>query len=75
MKTLDQAYLDFNFEKMVQEQLVGTAKAINAYDECCGRYVGENRSALIWEGKNGESEQWSFEQLDVVSAQLGKLFK
>ncbi len=70
MKTLDQAYLDFNFEKMVQEQLVGTAKAINAYDECCGRYVGENRSALIWEGKNGESEQWSFEQLDAVSAQL-----
>ncbi len=27
MKTLDQAYLDFNFEKMVQEQLVGTAKS------------------------------------------------
>ncbi len=30
----------------------------------------QNRSALIWEGKNGESEQWSFEQLDAASAQL-----
>ncbi len=75
MKTLDQAYLDFNFEKMVQEQLAGTATAINAYVECCGRYVGANRPALIWEGKNGESSQWTFDQLDEASGQLANYFK
>ena len=75
MKTLDQAYLDFNFENMLQEQLVGATQAINAYEECCGRYVGQNRTALIWDGKNGESEQWSFEQLAEASAQLAHYFK
>ena len=75
MKTLEQAYRDFNFEKMVTEQLVGTPKSINAYDECCGRYVGQNRTALIWEGKNGESEQWTFEQLDLASAQLANYYQ
>ena len=75
MKTLEQAYRDFNFEKMVTEQLVGTPSSINAYDECCGRYVGQNRTALIWEGKNGESEQWTFEQLDLASAQLANYYQ
>ena len=75
MKTLEQAYRDFNFEKMVAEQLVGTPSSINAYDECCGRSVGQNRTALIWEGKNGESEQWTFEQLDLASAQLANYYQ
>ena len=48
---------------------------MNAYIECCQRYVGQQKTALIWEGKNGESEQWSFEQLDVASAQLANYFK
>lgn len=42
MKTLEQAYADFNFENMVQEHLVGSAENINAYTECCGRYLGQN---------------------------------
>ena len=70
MKTLEQAYADFNFENMVQEHLVGNAENINAYTECCGRYLGQNRTALIWEGKNGDAEQWTFEQLAVASGQL-----
>ena len=75
MKTLEQAHQEFNYEQLIQEQLVGQPNAINAYIECCQRYVGQKKTALIWEGKNGESEQWSFEQLDVASAQLANYFK
>ena len=75
MKTLEQAHQEFNYEQLIQEQLVGQPNAMNAYIECCQRYVGQQKTALIWEGKNGESEQWSFEQLDVTSAQLANYFK
>ena len=75
MKTLEQAHQEFNYEQLIQEQLVGQPNAVNAYIECCQRYVGLQKTALIWEGKNGESEQWSFEQLDVASAQLANYFK
>ena len=75
MKTLEQAHQEFNYEQLIQEQLVGQPNAINAYIECCQRYVGLQKTALIWEGKNGESEQWSFEQLDVASAQVANYFK
>ena len=75
MKTLEQAHQEFNYEQLIQEQLVGQPNAINAYIECCQRYIGQQKTALIWEGKNGESEQWSFEQLDVASAQLANYFK
>lgn len=75
MKTLEQAYRDFNYEQQIAEQLIGSAAQINAYTECCGRYLGQNKTALIWEGKNGESESWSFEQLDEASSQLANYFK
>lgn len=74
MKTLEQAHQEFDFEKLIAEQLVGTADAINAYNECCGRYVGQNKVALIWQGKNAESEQWTFEQLADASGKLANYF-
>ncbi len=51
MKTLQQAYLEFDYAKLIDEQLAGTPQSINAYEECCGRFVGLNKVALIWEGK------------------------
>lgn len=75
MKTLEQAHQEFNYEQLIQEQLVGQPNAVNAYIECCQRYIGQQKTALIWEGKNGKSEQWNFEQLDVASAQLANYFK
>ncbi|MFW1857206.1 AMP-binding protein [Acinetobacter defluvii] len=74
MKTLEQAHQEFDFEKLIAEQLVGTVDAINAYNECCGRYVGQNKVALIWQGKNAESEQWTFEQLADASGKLANYF-
>ena len=35
MKTLEQAHQEFNYEQLIQEQLVGQPNAINAYIECC----------------------------------------
>ena len=74
MKTLEQAHQEFNYEALITQQLVGTAQASNAYVECCERYLGLNKIALIWEGKNGESEQWSFEQLAEASGKLANYF-
>lgn len=53
MKTLTEAYQQFDLAKLIEEQLVGHPQAINAYVECCERYVGKNKTALIWEGKTG----------------------
>jgi len=74
MKTLEQAYQEFNFDDFLAEQLVGTAESVNAYIECCGRYLGLNKTALIWEGKNGESAEWTFEQLAEASGKLANYF-
>lgn len=70
MKTLEQAYQEFDYEKLINEQLVGNPQSINAYIECCERFVGLNKVALIWEGKNGESSQWTFEQLAQAAGKL-----
>ena len=31
MKTLEQAHQEFNYEQLIQEQLVGQPNAVNAY--------------------------------------------
>ena len=74
MKTLEQAYQEFNFDQFLAEQLVGIPQAINAYVECCERHLGSNKIALIWEGKNGESAEWTFEQLADASGKLAHYF-
>lgn len=75
MKTLVEAHQEFSFEKAIQDNLVGTPQALNAYVECCARYLGKHKTALIWEGKHGESQRWSFEQLDEASAKLANYFR
>ena len=74
MKTLAQAYQDFDVEQMFSSEMVGRPDAINAYVECCERYVGQQRTALLWEGKNAEMESWSFDQLAQASGQLANYF-
>ncbi|WP_425918442.1 AMP-binding protein [Acinetobacter sp. TSRC1-2] len=74
MKTLQQAYQEFNFDDFLAQQLIGTAESVNAYVECCERYLGSNKTALIWEGKNGESAEWTFEQLAEASGGLANYF-
>ncbi|WP_151791489.1 AMP-binding protein [Acinetobacter soli] len=75
MKTLAQAYAEFDLDQLIEQQLYGSAQYINAFDECCGRYIGQHKTALIWEGKHGQVEHYTFEQLDLRSAQLANFFK
>nr|WP_130802619.1 AMP-binding protein [Acinetobacter ihumii] len=75
MKTLTQAYAEFDLNQIIQEQLQGHKNQINAYEECCGRYVGHDKVALIWEGKNGEQQQYTFDQLAEHSGKLANYFK
>ncbi|MDQ9022577.1 AMP-binding protein [Acinetobacter sichuanensis] len=75
MKTLEQAHQDFDYEALISKSLVGTAQALNAYIECCERYVGSDKVALIWQAKDGRSEQWTFEQLAEASGKLANYFK
>lgn len=75
MKTLQQAYQDFDYEKLIEQQLQGNPQSVNAYVECCERFIGLNKIALIWEGKHGESSQWTFEQLAEASGKLANYFQ
>ena len=47
MKTLAQAYAEFDLDQLIEQQLHGSAQYINAFDECCGRYIGQHKTALI----------------------------
>lgn len=64
---------EFDFEAAVANTLAGRLDALNACVECCDRHVGAGRTALIWEGRNGERATWTFEQLQAASARFANL--
>lgn len=64
---------EFDFEAAVANTLVGRLDALNACVECCDRHVGAGRTALVWEGRNGERATWTFEQLQQASARFANL--
>lgn len=74
MKTLAEAYQQFDLTRLIEEQLVGHPQAINAYVECCERYVGKNKQRLSGK-ENGQAEHYTFEQLAELSGKLANFFK
>ena len=46
---------------------------INACVECCDRHVGDSRIALNWASASGERAEFTFEDLQVRSAQVANL--
>lgn len=64
---------EFDFETTVADTLAGRLDALNACVECCDRHVGADRTALVWEGRNGERATWTFEQLQAASARFANL--
>lgn len=64
---------DFDFEAAVADTLAGRLDALNACVECCDRHVGNGKTALIWEGRNGKRATWTFEQLQAASARFANL--
>ncbi|WP_277374516.1 acyl-CoA synthetase [Pseudomonas sp. AA-38] len=64
---------EFDYQAAVASTLTGRLDALNACVECCDRHVGAERTALIWEGRNGERATWTFEQLQAASARFANL--
>ena len=64
---------EFDFEAAVADTLAGRLDALNACVECCDRHVGDGRTALSWEGRNGARATWTFEQLQAASARFANL--
>jgi len=47
---------------------------LNAAEECCDRWCGEERVALRWASEDGRREDWTFDQLKAASSRLANLF-
>ena len=65
----------FDYPGVASATLFGSLDALNACVECCDRHVGGNRVALNWEGRDGSSAQYSFEQLQQSAARLANVLK
>ncbi|MGH8440965.1 MAG: AMP-binding protein [Pseudomonas sp.] len=65
----------FDYPRVASATLYGSLDALNACVECCDRHVGGNRVALNWEGRDGSSAQYSFEQLQQSAARLANVLK
>ncbi|MNO31113.1 Acetyl-coenzyme A synthetase [compost metagenome] len=55
--------------------LHGNLEALNACVECCDRHAGTDKTALIWEDRDGNSERYSFEQLRALAARFATVLK
>lgn len=62
--TLAHAYAAFSHDP---------SQGLNAAEECCDRWCGDDRPALYWAGENGQREIWTFDQLRSESARLANL--
>lgn len=75
MRDYRAAAMEFNYQKTAAAVLQGSLEALNACVECCDRHVGSLRIALNWEGRDGSSAQYSFEQLQHSAARLANVLK
>ncbi|ROL63072.1 AMP-binding protein [Pseudomonas vranovensis] len=65
----------FDYRHTAAAALQGNLEALNACVECCDRHVGGNRIALNWEGRDGNSARYSFEQLQHSAARLANVLR
>lgn len=65
----------FDYLHTAAAALQGNLEALNACVECCDRHVGGNRIALNWEGRDGSSARYSFEQLQQSAARLANVLR
>lgn len=75
MRDYSVAASSFDYPQVASATLFGSLDALNACVECCDRHVGGNRVALNWEGRDGSSAQYSFEQLQQSAARLANVLK
>ena len=65
----------FEAEQIAAELSGDFAAGLNACIECCDRHAQPGRVALFWEGSDGRSETYTFEQLREHSARLANFLR
>lgn len=70
-----QFYADFEPAQIAGMLSSDPRNGLNACFECCDRHVDSGRTALCWEGENGESAKFSFADLKDHSARLAAFFQ
>ena len=73
MRPYAAAAAEFDYAATARDTLAGSLDALNACVECCDRHAPSGRVALYWEGRNGERAEYSFAQLQALSAQFANL--
>ncbi|PWB35598.1 AMP-binding protein [Pseudomonas sp. SDI] len=75
MREYSAAASSFNYQQTAAAALAGSLEALNACVECCDRHTGSERIALRWEGRDGSSAQYTFEQLQACAARFANVLK
>lgn len=73
MEDYFQAYANFDLGTAQSTLSRPIHAGLNAAEECCDRWCGEQRVALYWAGADGQREEWTFEELRDASARLANL--
>ncbi|MNG78269.1 Acetyl-coenzyme A synthetase [compost metagenome] len=75
MRDYAEATRTFDHAQAAAAALHGNLEALNACVECCDRHAGTDKTALIWEDRDGNSERYSFEQLRALAARFATVLK
>lgn len=67
------AYENFDLKAEIDRLQGSLDGGLNACVECCDRHMGSNRPALHWEGQNGQSLIYTFEELSELSAKFANM--
>ena len=73
---LEDSYKDFDWEEMYQELDWLPGGGLNKAHEAIDRHANsdkKNKLALIWEGKNGEREDYTFGDLQLLTNQFANV--
>ena len=73
---LEDSYKDFDWEEMYQELDWLPGGGLNKAHEAIDRHANsdkKNKLALIWEGKNGETEDYTFGDLQLLTNQFANV--
>jgi acetyl-CoA synthetase len=75
MRDYTEAAGAFDHGQAAAAALHGNLEAINACVECCDRHAGMGKLALVWEDRDGNSAQYSFDELKAQAARFANVLK
>jgi len=75
MRDYAEAVRSFAYDDTVDTALQGDLQGLNACVECCDRHVGEGKTALVWEDRDGNGKRYTFEQLQALASRFANVLK